>query len=155
MDSAYPAITDCAVTAAAMRAAAAMIEESGAGRAVGHLRQRPDHRPGLRAGRRSGPARRAGRAARRDRRHPRLPARQPGHRLLPGHGVGQARGIPVTIFTALRVRTRPAGTGPVPLAADPGGQVTAVPDGQLPAGWRWVTELDPEPAGTAPGQEAA
>jgi hypothetical protein len=39
---------------------------------------------------------------------------------------GQARGIPVTVFTALEVRTRPAASGPVPLAITPGGQVTAV-----------------------------
>ncbi len=61
----------------------------------------------------------------------------------------------MSIFTPIEVRTRPADTGPVPLATDPGGQVTAVPGGKLPHGWRWVTELDPEPAGTAPGQEAA
>ena len=68
---------------------------------------------------------------------------------------GQARGIPVTVFTALAVRTQPAGAGPVPLAIAPGGQVTAVPGGQLPTGWRWVTELDGEPAAAAPGREAA
>jgi hypothetical protein len=67
---------------------------------------------------------------------------------------GQVRGIPVSIFTALEVRTQPAPGGPVPLAAGPGGQVTAVPDRKLPPGWRWITELD-EPAAPAPGQEVA
>ena len=79
MTSTYPAISDCAVTAAAMRAAAALIEESGAGRAVGHLHQRADHasRSASRAGE---PAERAAQVARArpGRRHARLPARQPG-----------------------------------------------------------------------------
>ena len=66
---------------------------------------------------------------------------------------GQARGIPVTIFTALEMRTQPSGAGPVPLAIAPGGGVTTVPGGQLPAGWRWVTDLDGEPAAAAPGRE--
>jgi len=59
----------------------------------------------------------------------------------------------VTIFTPLQVRTQPGSSGPVPLAAAPGGQVTAVPDGKLPRGWRWVTELDDQP-GTTAGQQA-
>ena len=32
----------------------------------------------------------------------------------------------MTVFTALEVRTRPAASGPVPLAITPGGHVTAV-----------------------------
>jgi len=59
----------------------------------------------------------------------------------------------VIIFTPVEVRTQPGSSGPVPLAAAPGGQVTAVPDGKLPHGWRWVTELDDQPA-TAAGQQA-
>ena len=61
----------------------------------------------------------------------------------------------MTVFTALEVRAQPAGAGPVPLAIAPGGGVTAVPGGQLPAGWRWVTDLDDEPAAAAPGPEVA
>jgi hypothetical protein len=76
MTNAYPAIGDCAVTAAAMRAAAAIIEEA----------------------------------------------------ALPGLSV---------TCTSREIS----------------GQVTAVPDGKLPHGWRWVTELDDQP-GTTAGQQA-
>ena len=61
----------------------------------------------------------------------------------------------MTIFTALEVRTRPASAGPVPLAIAPGGQPAAVPDGQLHAGSRWVTELGGEPAAAALAREMA
>src|SRR5512142_2808721 len=71
------------------RAARGRVDHRGisAGRAVGDLRQRPDHRAGLRVVREPGRARRAGRPARRDRRHARLPARQPYHRLDPDQGL--------------------------------------------------------------------
>jgi hypothetical protein len=147
MTGACPAIGDCAVTAAAMRAAAAIIEESALpGLSVtctsreitiqvcGHAGD-----PAERAAQVGRLARIAGtRAYREDSQHT-------AYSQVTAYG--QARGIPVSIYTPVQVRTRPGSAGPVPLAAGPGGQVTAVPGGNLPHGWRWVTELDQVPAG--------
>jgi len=153
--SAYPAIGGPAVTAAAMRAAAGLVEESGlAGLSVTCSGEQISVQvctwagdPGQRAAHVALLARLAGtRAYQHDSRTSAFSQIQAS---------GQARGIPVTVFTALAVRTQPAGAGPVPLAVAPGGQVTAVPDGQLPAGSRWVTDLDDEPAAAAPGREVA
>jgi hypothetical protein len=155
MDSACPAITDCAVTAAAMRAAASIIEESAlAGLSVtcssGEITVQVSERAGDPAGR----AAQVGLLAR-------IAGTQPcrhesqASAYCQVKACGQVRGIPVIIFTPIGVRTRSADTGAVPLAFDPGGQVTAVPGGRLPGGWRWVTELDPGPAGRSPGQEPA
>ena len=151
----YPAVTDCAVTAAAMRAAAAIIEESGL---PGLSVTCSSHEIAVHV------TAEAGTAAERAAPVGQLAAIAGTHAYRDDcaasawssvRACGQARGIPVVIFTPVRVRTRPAGSGPVPLAAGPGGQVTAVPDGQLPCGWRWCTELDPGPAGTPAGQQVA
>jgi hypothetical protein len=154
MDSAYPAIADCAVTAAAMRAAASIIEESAlAGLSVtcdsGQITVQVCEWSGSPAERAAQVALLAAIAGTHAYQHD---SRTTAWTQIKAYG--QARGIPVVIFTSIGVRTRPAGTGPVPLATGPGGQITAVPGGQLPAGWRWCTELDPEPA-TAPGQQVA
>ncbi len=154
MDSAYPALTDCAVTAAAMRAAASIIEESAlAGLSVtcdsGQITVQVCEQAGDPAQRAAQVGLLAGIAGTRAYRHD-----SPHAAYCQVTAYGHVRGIPVSIFTPIGVRTRPADTGPVPLAAGPGGQVPAVPGGTLPCGWRWVTELGPEPAGTAPGQEA-
>ena|ERR1700758_2455914 len=152
---AYPAIADCAVTAAAMRAAASIIEESAlAGLSVTCDSSQITVQVCEQAG---DPAQRAGQVG--------LLAGIAGTHAYQHDSrttawtqikaCGQARGIPVVIFTSIGVRTRPAGTGLVPLATGPGGQHAAVPDGQLPCGWRWCTELDPEPAGTPTGQQVA
>jgi hypothetical protein len=54
---------------------------------------------------------------------------------------GQISGVPAEIFTPLAVRPEPGAGGS--LAAGPGGRVAVIGAGaQLPAGWRWVTELD-------------
>jgi len=151
--SGYPAIGEPAVTAAAMRAAAGLVEESGlAGLSVTCSGEQISVQVCTWAG---DPAQRAAHVA--------LLARLAGTHAYQHdsrtsafsqiQACGQARGIPVTVFTALAVRTQPAGAGPVPLAIAPGGLVTEVPDGQLPAGWRWVTDLDGEPAVAAPGPE--
>lgn len=153
MTSAYPALTDCAVTAEAMRAAAVIIEESALpGLSVtctsqeitvqvcGHAGD-----PAERAAQVGLLARIAGTHAYRD------DSRVAAYPQIKAYG--QVRGIPVVIFTPLRLRTGPGSASPVPLATDPGGQVTAVPGGTLPPGWRWVTELDPEPE--APGPAVA
>lgn len=59
---------------------------------------------------------------------------------------GQAGGTAIEITTPLAVRAVPGGT----LAAGPGGQRAVIGAGQQPPpGWRWATELD------EPGSEAA
>jgi hypothetical protein len=153
--SAYPAVGEPAVTAAAMRAAAGLVEQSGlAGLSVTCTGEQISVQVCTWAG---DPAQRAAHVARLARlagTH----AYQHDSRASAFSQIqacGQARGIPVTVFTALEVRTRPAGAGLVPLAIAPGGQVTAVPGGQLPAGSRWVTELDDEPAAAALAREMA
>jgi hypothetical protein len=153
--SAYPVIGGPAVTAAAMRAAAGLVEESGlAGLSVTCSGEQICVQvctwagdPGQRAAQVALLAQIAGtHACQHDSRTSAFSQIQAS---------GQAGGIPVTIFTVLEVCTRPAGAGPVPLAIAPGGQVAAVPDGQLPAGSRWVTELDDEPAAAALTREMA
>jgi hypothetical protein len=70
-------------------------------------------------------------------------------------------GLRFRVFTAVGVQHTDAG----PLAADPAGRIAqaatlstgnAGGDGsQLPAGWRWLTDLDPDPAAdTQAGVEA-
>jgi hypothetical protein len=61
--------------------------------------------------------------------------------------IGGLRTIVETPVLVRRARTL-TGVGK-PLAEPPGGQITAVP-GKLPAGWRWVTELDARPKRAAP-----
>jgi len=63
---------------------------------------------------------------------------------------GAVGGLRASVSTGVHARwTGPRTGAGQPLAEAPGGQVTAVP-GKLPDGWRWVTELDPEPAQAAP-----
>jgi hypothetical protein len=68
---------------------------------------------------------------------------------------GTAGGLPVEIFTALTVQET-SGKGPqgqrLLLAAAPDGRIAqTAPPVRLPAGWRWLTDLDPAhpPAATA------
>jgi hypothetical protein len=144
MTGSYPAITDCAVTAAAMRAAAAIIEESGLpGLSVTCSSREIAVQVSAEAGTAAERAAQVGQLAGIAGTH----AYRDDSAATPWSSVracGQARGIPVTIFTALRVRTGgPAGADP--LAAGPGGQIVPVPGGKLPRGWRWVTDLDDAP----------
>jgi hypothetical protein len=147
MTGAYPAVTDCAVTAAAMRAAAVIIEQSALpGLSVtctsGEITIQVCGHAGDAAGRAAQVGRLAeiaGTRAYRDDSHAAAYSQVKAY--------GQVHGIPVSIFTPVEVRTRPSSTGPVPLGAGSGGQVTAVPGGKLPHGWRWVTELDQIPGG--------
>ena len=109
MDSAYPAIADCSVTAAAMRAAASIIEESAlAGLSVtcdsGQITVQVCEQAG-------GPAQRAGQvgllagiAGTQAYRHD-----SPVTAYCQVKAYGQVRGIPVSIFTPIGVRTRRAG----------------------------------------------
>jgi len=140
----YPAITDCAVTAAAMRAAAAIIEESGLpGLSVTcssrEIAVQVSAEAGTAAERAAQAGQLAGIAGTRAYRDDSTAAPWSSVRAC-----GQARGIPVTIFTALHVRTGgPAGADP--LAAGPAGQIVPVPGGKLPRGHSWVTDLDDAP----------
>ena len=55
------------------------------------------------------------------------------------------------VLTHLNVRMNgPRARDSRPFAQAPGGRVIAVPGEKLPDGWRWVTELDPEPDRAAP-----
>jgi hypothetical protein len=63
---------------------------------------------------------------------------------------GAVGGLQAKVSTGVHAQwTGPRTGNGQPLAEAPGGQVTAVP-GKLPDGWRWVTELDPEPTPAAP-----
>lgn len=57
---------------------------------------------------------------------------------------GWYQGIPVKVATMLMVRHSGNRADSLPLACTAGGEVTAL-RGSLPSGWRWVTELDPAP----------
>lgn len=144
MTGSYPAITDCAVTAAAMRAAAAIIEESGLpGLSVTCSSREIAVQVSAEAGTAAERAAQVGQLAGIAGTHA-YRDDSPASAWSSVRACGQARGIPVTIFTALRVRTGgPAGADP--LAAGPGGQIVPVPGGKLPRGWRWVTDLDDAP----------
>ena len=66
---------------------------------------------------------------------------------------GAIGGLRAVVSTGVDVRrTRPRTGNGRPLAEAPGGQITAVP-GKLPDGWRWVTELDPEPRRASPRKQ--
>lgn len=55
---------------------------------------------------------------------------------------GVLGGVPVTAWTAIEVLTTSAGQAG-PIALTPGGDRTMMPPGtRLGAGWRWATELD-------------
>jgi hypothetical protein len=140
MTGPYPAVTDCAVTAAAMRAAAAIIEESGLpGLSVTCTSHEITVQVSAEAGPAAERAAQVGQLASIAGTH----AYQHDSAFTPWSSVracGQARGIPVTIFTPLRIRA--GGPDADPLAAGPGGQITPVPGGKLPPGWKWVTDLD-------------
>jgi hypothetical protein len=60
---------------------------------------------------------------------------------------GAISGLPVRVFTPVDIQH----AGTLPLACDPAGQAAQAATPVLPAGWRWLTSLDPDPA---PGQEA-
>src|SRR5262249_20851517 len=105
MDSAYPAIADCAVTAAAMRAAASIIEESAlAGLSVASTREQITVQVPVWSGDPAGRAAQVGllaeiagtRAYRDD-------SRSAAYSQVKAYG--QVRGIPVSICTPIQVRT--------------------------------------------------
>jgi hypothetical protein len=152
MTSPYPVLGQAPVTAAAMRAAADLVEASGiTGLAVtcgdGQITIHVTDRAGDAPARAAVVARLAallgGTAAQAD---------SPGQGMswITAHGVIGA--IPARVFTAIEVAcTDDPGSGRrLPLAASPSGQAAvAAPGTGLPPGWRWVTELDGAPAAAA------
>jgi hypothetical protein len=69
------------------------------------------------------------------------------------HTAGTISGLPTVIVTGLEVqRAQPLTSNGRPLAKTPGGLITAV-RGKLPDGWRWMTELAPQPSPPAPRQQ--
>jgi hypothetical protein len=83
--------------------------------------------------------------------------RRENERKFPAAGLradGAIGGLRAQVWTLLDVRrSGPRPGHGRPLAEAPGGQVTAVP-GKLPDGWRWVTELDPEPVQAVPRKQS-
>jgi hypothetical protein len=75
--------------------------------------------------------------------------RQDDHRDYPAAELradGAVGGLRAAVVTQLDVRTNSPRSGEGrPFAQAPSGRVIAVPGKKLPEGWRWVTELDPEP----------
>jgi hypothetical protein len=68
---------------------------------------------------------------------------------------GQLAGIPVHAWAEVAVATATGpGGAPAPLARSADGHLAILPGGQLPAGWRWVTELDGPPGTAAAGRQA-
>jgi non-ribosomal peptide synthetase component F len=54
---------------------------------------------------------------------------------------GAISGLRVRVFTAIAVQH----TDDLPLACDDGDQIAQAATPCLPAGWRWLTDLDPAP----------
>jgi hypothetical protein len=147
----YPVAGQAATTAGALRAAADLIERSAAtGLSVtcfdGFIQILVTEHCGDAPARAAVVARLAGCFGS-------VAVQQDGHRDRSSciTASGNAGGLHVEIFTPLTVQK--AGTGPggeVLLAAAPDGRaVRVVPPHDLPAGHRWLTDLDPSPAPTA------
>lgn len=64
---------------------------------------------------------------------------------------GTFGGLRAEVLTHLNVRRNgPSIKDSRPFAQAPSGRIVAVPGEMLPEGWRWVTDLDPEPDRAAP-----
>jgi hypothetical protein len=130
--------------AARMRAAADLVEACGAAGLHASCYSTGEISAGVTSGAGDGPARAqilAGLAL--------LLQAQPGRsdsRTSPAAWLtadGQAGGVPVHAWTELAVATTTGpGGAPAPLARSADGHLAILPEGQLPPGWRWVTELD-------------
>jgi hypothetical protein len=139
--SMYPVIGQAATTAAAMRAAATLIESAGI---CGLSVTCDDEQLSIQVGDHLGdPARRAGLVAR-------LAAAigatavRADSAASPRSWVradGAISGLRVRAFTAIPVQH----TGNLPLASNDADQIAQAVTPSLPAGWRWLTSLDPAP----------
>jgi hypothetical protein len=151
MGSPYPAVGQAPVTAAVIRAAADLVEASGI---TGLAVTCDDDQVTIQVTDRAGDAAaRAGLVARLAVLLGGTPAQNdsPGQGLswVTAHGVLGA--VPAKVFTAIEVTCAedPGAGDRLPLAISPDGQAAAAAGARLPAGWRWLTELDHQP-----GQEA-
>lgn len=146
--STYPVTGQTATTAAAMRAAATLIESAGiAGLSVTCDSDQISIQVGEDLG---DPATRAGLVAR-------LAAVIGGTAVRADYAAsplswvradGAISGLRVRVFTAIPVQH----AGDLPLASNDTGQIAQAAAPPLPPGWRWLTSLDPGPH---PGTEAA
>jgi len=139
--NAYPVIGQIATTTAAMRAAATVIESTGiAGLSV----TCDDEQVIIQVGQHLGaPATRAGLVARLAARIDATVVRADSatSTLSWVRAEGAISGLRVQVFTAIAVQH----TGDLPLACDDGDQIAQAATPCLPAGWRWLTDLDPAP----------
>lgn len=141
--SAYPMLGQTATTAAAMRATAALIESTGiAGLSV----TCNDELITIQIGQDLGDA--AARAALVARLAAAIDAIAVRADSATGttswvRADGAIGGLQVRIFTAITVQH----AGDLPLARDPAGQIAQATTPSLPAGWRWLTDLDPAISG--------
>jgi hypothetical protein len=150
--SSYPVIGQPSTTAAAMRAAADLIERSGV---TGLSVTCADDRISIQVTAGAGGAQSRAATVARLAACLRSTAAQEdspagGRSWITAHGT--AAGLPVEVFTPLTVQH--AGAGPdgqrLLLAAAPDGRVTQVaPPHHLPDGYLWVTDLDPSPPAAA------
>jgi hypothetical protein len=141
--STYPVIGQVATTAAAMRAAATLIESAGiAGLSVTCDSDQISIQVGEHLG---DPATRAGLVARLAvvTGATAVRADSAGSPVSWIRADGAISGLRVHAFTAIPVQY----TGDLPLACNDAGQVAQAAAAALPPGWRWLTSLDP-PAGT-------
>ncbi len=145
--SAFPQASAPGMTAAAMRAAAALIESTGiAGLSV----TCDDRQISIQVSEHIGDA--ASRAALVTRLAAAIGttavrADSPAGPAAWVRADGAISGLPVRVFTAIDIQH----AGTLPLACDPAGNTARAATPALPPGWRWLTSLDPAPA---PGQDA-
>jgi hypothetical protein len=146
--SMYPVIGQAATTAAAMRAAATLIESAGiCGLSVTCDGDQLSIQVGDHLG---DPAARAGLVARLAAAIGATAVRadSAASPLSWVRADGAISGLRVRAFTAIPVQH----TGDLPLASNDADQIAQAATPSLPAGWRWLTSLDPAPH---PGTEAA
>jgi hypothetical protein len=146
---AMPILGQITTTTAAMRAAAALIESTGI---TGLSVTCDDSQISIQVGEHLGDA--ARRAALVTRlaaalRTTAVRADSPAGPTAWVRADGAVSGLPVRVFTTVGIQH----AGALPLACDPAGNTAQAAAPALPAGWRWLTSLDPVPA-PAPGQEA-
>jgi hypothetical protein len=139
--SAYPLIGQVATTAAAMRAAAGLIESAGI---PGLSVTCDDEQVSIQVGDHLGdPATRAGLIARLAAAIGATAVRadSAASPLSWIRAEGAISGLRVRAFTAIPVQH----TGDLPLATNDAGQIAQAAEPSLPPGWRWLTSLDPAP----------
>ena len=147
--SMYPVIGQAATTAAAMRAAAALIESAGI---CGLSVTCDSDQVSIQVGEDLGdPAMRAGLVARLAAVIGATAVRADcaASPLSWIRADGALSGLRVRAFTAIPVQH----AGDLPLASNDAGQIAQAAAPSLPPGWRWLTSLDP--AAPHPGTEAA